>query len=137
MRRRGDERGQTTLLTVGFLGVLGVLAVVVVNASGAFIERQRLNGLADGAAIAAADALDLDHFYAQSDVALDADAARHRVAEHVATSSGVRVAEVRVSGDYVTVRLEREVDLALALPGLPRRTLVVSEATGRLHRPSP
>ncbi len=45
------ERGTVTVMTIGFLVLLGLLTVVVVNSSAAFLERQRLNNLADGAAL--------------------------------------------------------------------------------------
>lgn len=132
---RSDE-GQITLVTVGFVMVLGLLGVVVINASDAFLERQRLNGLADGAVVVAADALDLDAFYSSGVTTIDPDLARTRVAEHVAGSPGVRVVDVRLSGDTVTVRLERDVTLPLAPPGLASTTTIVAEASGQL-RPTP
>ncbi|MFT4300057.1 MAG: pilus assembly protein TadG-related protein [Aeromicrobium sp.] len=131
MTRRDD--GQITLLTVGLFAVLGVLAAVVVNASDAFLERQRLNGLADGAAIEAADALDLAAYYDDGQMTLDLGAARARVAEHVADTPGVRVLEVRLDGDRVTVRLAQDISLPLAPPGMPSTTTITAEATGRLH----
>jgi hypothetical protein len=130
--RTGDD-GQITLLTIGFVGIVAVLLAVVINASGAFLERQRLNGLADGAAVAAADALDLATFYADGTLVADAGAARDRAVQHVASSPDVRVVDVRLDGDVVTVRLERTVALPLALPGMPSVTTVVSEASGRLR----
>lgn len=127
------DAGQVTVITVGFLVVLGLLMVVVVNASAAFVERQRLNGLADGAALAAADALDAAAFYASGTVTIDPAEARRRAADHVAGASGVRVVAVRFDGRTVTVRLERDVSLPLAPPGWADRTTVVSEASGQLR----
>ena len=134
-RRR--ESGQITLVTVGFFAVVGLLAVVVVNASDAFLERQRLNGLADGAVVAAADALDLDAFYTAGVTVIDPDVARARVVDHVAGSPDVRVVEVRLDGDTVTVRLERDISLPLAPPGLTPATTIVAEASGQLRRTEP
>ena len=54
--RRGDERGQTTVLIVGFAVVLMMAVALVVNASAAYLQRQSLDSLADGAALVAADA---------------------------------------------------------------------------------
>ncbi|MEG9226483.1 pilus assembly protein TadG-related protein [Aeromicrobium sp. Sec7.5] len=136
-RRTRSDRGQITLVTIGFFAVVGLLAVVVVNASDAFLERQRLNGLADGAVVAAADALDLDAFYTAGVTVIDPDAARARVAEHVAGSTGVRVVAVRLDGDTVTVRLERDITLPLAPPGLTSATTIVAEASGQLRRTEP
>ena len=49
---RPDERGSITVMSLGFLLLIGALTVVVVNASAAFLQRQELNNLADGAALA-------------------------------------------------------------------------------------
>ena len=51
-----DERGQVTLMIIGFAVVLAMAVAVVTDASAAFLQRQSLDSLADGAALAAADA---------------------------------------------------------------------------------
>ena len=53
---RGDERGQTTVLIVGLAVVLLMAIAVVVDASAAYLQRQGLDTVADGAALAGADA---------------------------------------------------------------------------------
>ena len=56
----GDEAGSTLLLTI-FYCVLGLaLVLVVVSASSLYLERKRLFTLADGAALAGAEAWELD-----------------------------------------------------------------------------
>src|SRR6476646_3726109 len=58
MRRRHDrrtDRGSTIPLIVGFVGVLIVAGAVVVDATAAFLQRQGLDTLADGAALRGAD----------------------------------------------------------------------------------
>lgn len=64
MRHRDSatDRGNITIMSVGFFTILGLLGVVVINASAAFLERQELAGLADRAALHAADQLDLGEF---------------------------------------------------------------------------
>jgi uncharacterized membrane protein len=75
-RRRpiGDERGSTLLLTI-FYCFLGLsLVLVVVSATTLYLERKRLFTLADGAALAAAEAWSLDSVRVDGDrldVALD------------------------------------------------------------------
>ena len=59
MRRR-DEAGQTTIMIVGFAVVLMMTIVVVVDASAAYLQRQGLDNVADGAALAGADAMFMD-----------------------------------------------------------------------------
>ena len=50
-----DERGQTSVLIIGFAFVLLLMVGVVVDASAAYLQRQGLDTLADGAALAGAD----------------------------------------------------------------------------------
>jgi hypothetical protein len=54
--RPADERGTGTLLIVGLAMVLAMMAAVVTDASAAYLQRQGLDTLADGAALTAADA---------------------------------------------------------------------------------
>ena len=134
MRR---ERGQITVITIGFFVFVGLLVVVVVNASAAFLQRQELDNLADGAALAAADGLSKDEFYrhgAGSHVPIDQGEARRLVASYL-SASGEHVTVVRISADTdrVHVHIERAVDLAIAPPGWTSRTTIVSDATSQLR----
>lgn len=126
------EAGTITVMTIGFLLFLGLLTVVVVNSSAAFLQRQRLDNLADGAARSAADGLSRDAFYREGTVTLDGAQARRLVREYVA-GPGVRIAWVRTQDDRVQVRLERTIGLAIAPPGWQSRTTIVSEATAELR----
>ena len=129
--RRG-EGGQVTVLTLGFLLVLVLLAAVVVDASDAYLERQKLSNLADGAALAAADGLDEGEFYADHAVRLDAAEARHLVGLHLA-GKGVRIAWVDVDDDSISLRLERSLDLAITPPGWTSQPTIVAEASAALR----
>ncbi|MCW2789439.1 MAG: hypothetical protein JWP56_1742 [Aeromicrobium sp.] len=129
MRR---EEGQITVMTIGFLLFLGLLAVVVINSSAAFLQRQQLDNIADGAALAAADGLSREDFYRRGEVTLDAARARRLVGAYV-TGPGTRVVRVAIDADEVHVRLERSVTLAFAPPGWDARTTIVSEATAQLR----
>jgi len=130
--RRDD--GTVTVMTIGFLVLIGLLTVVVVNSSAAFLERQRLNNLADGAALAAADGLDEAGFYADHDIVLDPAEVRRLVGDYLA-GEGVRVVRVSTEGDSVDVHLERELDLTLTPPGWRSNTMVVADATAELRIP--
>jgi Flp pilus assembly protein TadG len=55
MARARDESGQVTLLIIGFFLVLLMAVAMVVDASSAFLQRQALDSLADGAALQGAD----------------------------------------------------------------------------------
>lgn len=127
------ERGTVTVMTIGFLVLLGLLTVVVVNSSAAFLERQRLNNLADGAALAAADGLDEAGFYADRDVVLDPNEARRLVNDYLAGEQ-VRVIVVTTDADVVHVHLERDLELALSPPGWASRATIVADATSQLRR---
>ncbi|MBM7830098.1 hypothetical protein JOE59_000803 [Agromyces cerinus] len=62
-----DEHGSTLLLTI-FYCVLGLsLIMVVVSATSLYLERKRLFTLADGAALAAAEAWSLDDVQVEGD----------------------------------------------------------------------
>ena len=74
-----SERGNVTVMTLGFLAVLGLLVTVVVNASAAYLERRELMSLADQIALHAADGLDRDEVYTtgvRDEATLDAADAR-------------------------------------------------------------
>lgn len=131
------ERGQITVITIGFFVFIGLLVVVVVNASAAFLQHQQLDNLADGAALAAADGLSRDDFYrrgADDHVEIDQGDARRMVASYL-SASGEQVTVVRISaaGDQVHVHIERTVDVAIAPPGWTSRTTIVSDATSQLR----
>ena len=130
MRR---EQGTITVMTIGFLMLLGLLTVVVVNSSAAFLERQRLNNLADGAALAAADGLDEAGFYADRDFVLDPQEARRLVSDYLA-GENVLVVDVSTDADVVHIHLERDLELALTPPGWTARTTIVADATSQLRR---
>jgi Flp pilus assembly protein TadG len=52
---RRDQAGQATVMIIGFAVVLAMLMVTVVDASAAYLQRQGLDTLADGAALRGAD----------------------------------------------------------------------------------
>ncbi|MEI2714666.1 MAG: pilus assembly protein TadG-related protein [Nocardioides sp.] len=56
MTRERDERGQSSLMIVGLAVVLMMAVAVAVDSSAAFLHRQRLDNVAEGAALYAADA---------------------------------------------------------------------------------
>lgn len=140
---RRDERGQTTLLIIGLAVALLMTIVVVVDASAAFLRRQELDTVADGAALAGADAgsRNLQALYGEGvDAADRLDQAeliaRAAVADHLrrtgaqATYPGLRV-EVRLdpAADAVTVSLSAPLDLPLTLPGSPESARIGATAS--------
>lgn len=86
-----DERGSTLLLTI-FLSFLAlVIVLMVVAASSLYLERKRLFTLADGAALAGAEAWELDDVAVDGDalaVDLDDQAVRAAAAAYLADAGG-------------------------------------------------
>lgn len=125
--RRQDERGTITPLLVGFAIVIVLGIVLVVDATGAYLERQSLSTLADGAALQAADLGVGDLAYgggiSGERLPVDEGTARAAVTDYLrrigayAEHPGLEV-DVRVSPTEVTVRLRAPVDLPLTMPGL-------------------
>lgn len=137
MRRRHDrrsDRGSTIPLIAGFIGVLLVAGAVVVDATAAFLERQGLDSLADGAALQGADlgAQGLEVYaggLGGPRLTVSEQAARAAVAGYLADTGayrryrGLRF-EVTVGADRVVVRLHASADLPLRVPGSPDHPMV-------------
>lgn len=129
-----DQRGQVTLLIVGFAVMLTMAVAVVVNASAAYLQRQGLATLADGAALAGADggaqgAQVYTQGLAGDRAQVTAAAARAAVATYLqaadarASYPGLR-ATVTVVDDRVRVDIRAPLALPLRFPGAPQSTQV-------------
>jgi len=136
---RGDQ-GTVLVLVLGFAMLLALMVGVVVNVSAAALARRAVAGAADGAAVAAAQALDVDALYRDGlsgeRLPLSPAGARQRVAAYgaqvAATQPGLRLS-VTVQGPTASVVAVREVQLPFGrLVGL--RPLRV-EATARARAP--
>lgn len=140
-RREGPASGRggsVAPLIVGLALVLALAVVVVVDASAAYLHRQGLATVADGAALAGADGgAEADEVYLsgvpEDRLALRADRARGAVADHLA-AAGARERypglddAVRVDGDRVVVEVRAPLELPLTVPGGPERPLVRADA---------
>lgn len=135
MNRRED--GTITVMLVGFFIVVGLLAVVVINASAAFLQRQELNNAADGAALAAADALGQEGLYRTGvgeDAPIDPRRAEAIVGEYLrATAPEIDHWRVSTDGDAVRVHLYRSMSLPLTPPGWFDSSRVTAEAAALLR----
>lgn len=130
-----DERGTATLLIVGLALVLAMMAAVVTDASAAYLQRQGLDTIADGAALTAADAgASGREAYGEglsADLHLDADAARAAVADYLRRIDAFTrfpglTAHVSVdpTSRRVVVMVRAPVRLPLHVPGGPTRAVV-------------
>ena len=121
---RRDEGGQTSVLLVGFFVVVVLLVVVVVDASAAYLRRQRLDSLADGAALAAVDGIRGEQLYEGGlgeQVGLDPGGARAFAADYLAREAvgrypGLRW-DVSTGVDSVEVEVSAPLELPIAPPG--------------------
>lgn len=130
-----DQRGQVTLMVIGFALVLLMMTAVVTDASAAYLQRQGLDTLADGAALTAADAgaSGAEAYGAGlgDDLVLDADVARAAVADYLSRVGadtrypGLTV-EVSVdpTGQRVIVSVRAPVHLPLHVPGSPAQASI-------------
>ncbi|WP_109508358.1 pilus assembly protein TadG-related protein [Nocardioides speluncae] len=122
-----DERGQTTPMIVGFFFILAILVAVVVDASAAYLQRQSLATLAEGAALSGANggvtgASSYADGIGEQRADLDATAARAAVAQHLREAGAYErypdlAYTVAVTEDGVVVRITAGLDLPLAVPG--------------------
>jgi uncharacterized membrane protein len=126
-----DERGQVTVLIVGFALLIGMLIAVVIDASAAYIQRQNLDSLADGAALHGADlGATGEEVYTggvtDERLELTRAKAKEAVRRYLAQVGAHRQYpglsyQVVVDPDTerVTVRLDAPLDLPLTFPGSP------------------
>ncbi len=146
MSRHG-ERGQTTLLIVGLAVVLLMMIGVVVDATAAYLHRQELTTLADGAALAGADAgsrheevLYAEGIGAAERLAQARAAAEAAVVDHLRATGAhadypgltVRVG-FDASRDSVVVTVRAPLDLPLTVPGSPERATVSARAAATVQ----
>jgi hypothetical protein len=133
-----DEQGQSAVLIVGLATFLLMAIVVVVDASAAFLQRQGLDTVADGAALAGADAgsRNRDTLYGSgvgSQQRLDqAEALARAAVEDYLNRTGARSEHPGLRYDVVfdptdnsvIVRVRAPLDLPLTIPGSPERPVV-------------
>jgi hypothetical protein len=144
---RRDEGGQVTVLIIGFAGILLMAIVVVIDASAAYLQRQGLDNLADGAALYGADLgsagiyeQGLDEARLTQQAAAVEAAVRDYLARSDAASAypgidvGVRVDPV---GRSVTVTLRAPLDLPLTIPGSPSNPVVGASSTAAVTIQTP
>ncbi len=142
-----DEAGQTTLLIVGLAVVLLMAVGVVVDASAAYLHRQALTSVADGAALAGADAGSRNAAALYGEGIGEAERlaqartiARTAVADHLrATGAHADYPGLRASvgfdvdRDSVVVHLSAPLELPLTVPGSPEHATVSARAAATVQ----
>lgn len=135
-RRVRDERGQMTVLIVGFAAIVLLMVVVVTDISKVFLVRRDLDSTADGAVLAAANGLAA--IYAQSgsggNAQIDPEEARRLAADYLDTVSASERFDgldwsAEVTGTTVTVELTSSVELPFTPPGWQENADIASSAS--------
>lgn len=121
--RYSRDAGQTTVLTIGYAVLALLLITVVANLSRVFLAHRSLEAVADGAAIAAVQALRDKPYYgggAGGRLPLDQPAARGAVSDYLAAAHAEQSCDrfaldsVTTSHDAVTVRVSCRVRIPFA-----------------------
>ena len=130
--KRRDEAGQTTLLIVGFALVLALAVATVVDVSAAYLRRQALSTVADGAALRAADlgATGTEVYTGgvpEGRLRLSVERVRGSVRDFLAASGAYAdypglafEVDVDHATSSVTVHVSAPLDLPLTVPGSPQ-----------------
>jgi type II secretory pathway component PulM len=135
-RKPIDERGQVSLMIIGLFLVAVLLVVVVVDASAAYLRRQELDSLADGAALAAVDGVQGEAVYTRGlgeRAVIDPVAARAYGTAYLRALGahrrypGLQV-RVETTADSVRVRITTPLDLPLLPPGWDDEARVTGHA---------
>lgn len=134
-----EDSGQVTVLIVGFALILLIAVGVVVDSSAAYLQRQSLDTLADGAALAGAT-LEGDESYDQGlgedRVTVDAETAHAAVGRYLRQVGAyddfdALIWDVTVKGATVVVHLSAAMALPIMVEGLTD-TRVASTGTASL-----
>jgi hypothetical protein len=100
MRGADGDRGSTLVLTIGFAALAIVVTLVVAAATSLYIERKRLLGLADSAALVGAEAFDLAEVEVDPSggvsVDLEPDSVERAVDDFVERSGATQFEELRI-----------------------------------------
>lgn len=103
------DKGSILVLSLGFIVICILALAVVVDASTVFLARRALQSQADGAALAGAQAIDLEAYYARgasARIELDASGIRAAVERHARRDPGDgRLTGVTLRGDVVEVTM--------------------------------
>ena len=131
------EEGSTLILGLGLVGVCLLVLAAVTDAGNVFLQHRQLFAMADAAALAGAQSIDLTEYYsrgAREGTRLDPDAvvagARAHLAQEQETARipGLHVDSIRSDGHVVVVELSAPVRPAFMSPLEPDSIHVQSTA---------
>lgn len=127
-------------MIIGFAVVLMMMVAVVVDASAAYLQRSGLNTVADGAALAGTEALDVEAGYEQGlgDLQLSQRLVEGAVVDYLdQTGARDRFPDldytVQVIGSEVVVRVAAPLDLPLGVPGAPGEPTIRASGSAVLN----
>ncbi len=136
-RRPHGEQGTVLVLVLGFAVLLVAMVGVVVDVSAVVLAKRGVAAAADGAAVSAAQSLDLDRLYREglgTQLPLDLGEARSRVATYARQAAveqpGLRL-EVRLDGRTAVVTATRPLTLPFPVPGSAGTVQVAAVARAR------
>jgi len=134
-----DERGQVTVMIIGFAAILLLAIAVVVDASAAYLQKSGLDTVADGAALAGTEALGLQAGYGHGfdDPALSRRLVEQAVAQYLGdTQARDRFPgldyTLSVTGNRVVVRVKAPLRLPLRVPGAAEAAPIAATGTAEL-----
>jgi threonine dehydrogenase-like Zn-dependent dehydrogenase len=137
-----NDEGTVLILGIGLVGVCLLAFAVVMDTTSAFMQRRSLYSLADAAALAGSQTVDLDSYYANGageGTSLDAGSvtgkARAFLQSVQSEHPGLRI--VAVTTDGAGVRVELSAPVRLPFLGALRSDVIRVRSTARLdYRPS-
>lgn len=132
-RASAKDDGSVLMLVLGMVVIAFLLVAVVTDTSALYLKRRALQAMADGAAIAGAQAMDADAVYAgraTSSVPLDPAGVADAVRDYVRKAGGSASfdpALSSVSTDGVTARvtLSATIRLPFPVPGSKQTGLII------------
>lgn len=135
-----DESGQMSLMIIGFMLVVMLAVAAVTDASAAYLQHSGLATVADGAALAGADALDQQVIYRRGlreTPALDRGVAEERIRAYLRDTGAYQrfpglSLRTRVVDNEIIVEVSALLDLPLNVPGAQGEAMITSTGSAVL-----
>ncbi len=135
-----DEHGQVSLMIIGFLLVLTMAIAAITDATAAYLQHSDLDTVADGAALAGADALDEQVAYGfgvGGTPALDPALAEIRIRDYLRSTGAQErfdrlTLQSQISDNRIIVRVQARLHLPLRLPGSAGAATITSTGAAEL-----